>query len=91
MALMVFFVPGLHQSDEIKKLSETIQALLNIMSLPSLTETAHLSELGVKRFSIGNALSDATISFVEEKARTLLNNRDTSSLYNKIVRTEFNP
>lgn len=85
------FVPGLHQSEEIKNLTNAIKAPLNIMSLPRLTETAHLSELGVKRFSIGNALSDATISFIEEKANTLLNKKDTSSLYNKSVRTEFNP
>ena len=84
------FVPGLCQRDEIQQLSSNIAAPLNVMSLPSFTEADGLCELGVKRFSIGNAFSDATISFIEESAKILLMTRNTSSLYtDSVIRTAF--
>ncbi len=74
-------VPGLCQSDEIEKLVRSIEAPLNVMSLPNLTDVSHLNKLGVKRFSLGSAFSDATISFIEENARILLSEQNTKKLY----------
>ena len=76
------FVPGVSRSDDIKLLVESIEVPLNSMSLKQLTCVEHLNTLGVKRLSIGNALSDATIYFIEQQAHTILNNQSTACLYN---------
>ncbi len=83
------FVPGVSQSDEIKQLVDAIDAPLNVMSLPSLSDAASLNKLGVKRFSVGNALSDAVTVFIEQKARQLLGQQNTASLYQGEVKTVF--
>ncbi|MCF6225152.1 MAG: isocitrate lyase/phosphoenolpyruvate mutase family protein [Xanthomonadales bacterium] len=75
------FVPGLSQAEEIKQLTATIKAPLNIMSLPSLVDTKGLKELGVKRFSLGSSFSDATVAFIEENTRILMAERSTEKLY----------
>lgn len=77
------FVPGLSQADEIKQVVASIDAPLNVMSLPNLTDVGVLNRLGVKRFSIGNALSDATTAFIEQQASQLMANQDTSHLYDR--------
>ncbi len=58
-----------------------ISALLNVLSLPGLTNCNKLKELGVKRFSFGNALSDKVIAYLEKKVGKLLEDHDTSILY----------
>ena len=84
------FVPGLSQSDEIKEIVNAINAPINVMSLPGLADVASLNELGVKRFSIGNALSDATTAFIEQQSHQILELQNTSGLYdNSIVKTVF--
>jgi 2-methylisocitrate lyase-like PEP mutase family enzyme len=84
------FVPGLNQSSEIKEVAKAIDAPLNLMSLPNLTNIDTLYELGVKRFSLGNSLSDATTAFIEQRAREILSSKNTASLYdNSGVKTEF--
>ncbi len=86
------FVPGICESDEIKKLVDAIDAPLNVMSLPNLTDinTSRLNELGVKRFSLGSAFSDATVSFIEESARMLFTKQNTGKLYTGCdIRTLF--
>jgi len=84
------FIPGLWKSDEIEKVVTSINAPLNLMSLPNLTDTDSLNELGVKRFSLGPAFSNATISFIEENARTLFTEQDTKKLYDNCnVTTSF--
>lgn len=84
------FVPGLHQADQIKAVVDAINVPLNLLSLPNLTDTHALEAIGVKRFSIGNALSDATIAFIEESARKLLHDETTASLYsNAKIQTRF--
>ncbi|WP_298770255.1 isocitrate lyase/phosphoenolpyruvate mutase family protein [uncultured Shewanella sp.] len=75
------FVPGMTQSDDIKAVTRSIAAPVNVMSLPDLTDMSQLQNLGVKRFSIGNALSDLTIAFMEHTATTLLKQNNTAALY----------
>jgi 2-methylisocitrate lyase-like PEP mutase family enzyme len=52
-----------------------------VLSLPGLTNCNKLKELGVKRFSFGNALSDKYIDFLEKNAEKLIKDKDTSHLY----------
>ncbi len=84
------FVPGMSQCGEIQQLSNNVTVPLNVMSLPGFTNPDSVSQHGVKRFSIGNAFSDATICFMEEQSKALLTNRSTDSLYtNRVIRTTF--
>jgi len=84
------FVPGLSQNEEIKQVVSAIIAPLNLMSLPNLTDVNSLNQLGVKRFSIGPSLSNATTAFIESSAREVLALQNTKSLYNNCeVKTVF--
>lgn len=58
------FVPGIQSSEEIRALAAAINVPLNVMSLPGLTDADTLYQLGVRRFSIGNALADANTAFI---------------------------
>jgi 2-methylisocitrate lyase-like PEP mutase family enzyme len=75
------FVPGLIQRDEIKEIASKVNAPLNVLSLPGLTNCNELKEFGVKRFSIGNALSDKVIALLQKSAAQILESRDISFLY----------
>lgn len=75
------FVPGLKNDEEIKDIIFQIDAPLNILSLPGLTDCNKLKELGVKRFSFGNALSDQIILHLEKTVEQLMKRKDTSILY----------
>ncbi|MEH7239150.1 isocitrate lyase/PEP mutase family protein [Bacillus sp. JJ1562] len=75
------FVPGLKEPNEIKGITMNVNTPLNILSLPGLTNCNKLKELGVKRFSFGNALSDKVIAYLEKKVNELLEHKDTSLLY----------
>ena len=84
------FVPGLAQYDDIKMIVESIDAPLNLMSLPNLTDVESLNKLGVKRFSIGNSLSDGTTAFIEQQSHQILTNKNTINLYDNCeVKTTF--
>jgi len=75
------FVPGLKDENEIRTIAEQVAAPLNVLSLPGLTNSKRLADLGVKRFSIGNALSDQMVAFVEKSAVQLFEAQDTALLY----------
>ncbi|GGI15731.1 isocitrate lyase/PEP mutase family protein [Gottfriedia solisilvae] len=75
------FVPGLKNEHEIKEIILHVDAPLNILSLPGLTNCNKLKELGVKRFSFGNGLSDKIISYLEKTVEQLIEGKDTSILY----------
>lgn len=75
------FIPGLMDYNEIKEITLNVNAPINLLSLPGLTNCHMLQELGVKRFSFGNALSDKMISFLDSNASQLIESQDTSLLY----------
>jgi 2-methylisocitrate lyase-like PEP mutase family enzyme len=56
----------LKKDDEVKEITINISAPLNVLSLPGLTNCNKLKELGVKRFSFGNALSNKVIAYLEK-------------------------
>ncbi|AUS27899.1 carboxyphosphonoenolpyruvate phosphonomutase [Paenibacillus polymyxa] len=49
--------------------------------MPGLTNVRQLQQLGVKRFSFGNAFSDKIIVALQKNAEQLINLQDTSDLY----------
>lgn len=75
------FVPGVMLENDIKEISAQINAPLNVLSLPGLTNCNKLKALGVQRFSFGNAFSDKVIAFMEVNAAQLLVLKDTVHLY----------
>jgi 2-methylisocitrate lyase-like PEP mutase family enzyme len=75
------FVPSLIEDDEIKEITMNVSAPLNVLSLPGLTNCNKLKELGVRRFSFGNALSDKVINYSEKSSAKLIESMDTSHLY----------
>lgn len=75
------FVPGLSAEQEISAVAETAAIPLNVMSLPGLTSLSRLQELGVRRFSFGNAFSDYSFALLERAASELWSRQDTSVLY----------
>lgn len=77
------FVPGLTEDEDIKKIVSQLDAPLNVLSLPGITNCHKLMQLGVKRFSFGNALSDKIIAFMDLNAAQLMEYKDTSHLYER--------
>ncbi len=75
------FVPGLRVDDEIREVVYQVRAPLNILSLPGLTNVSKLQQLGVKRFSFGNAFSDHIMVALQKNAEQLIELQDTSHLY----------
>lgn len=76
------FIPGLTDHEEIRAITTAVEAPINVMSLPGLTNCQTLQQLGVKRFSFGNALSDKMISYVTKEATRIMESYDTAFLYN---------
>ncbi|MBE0341268.1 isocitrate lyase/phosphoenolpyruvate mutase family protein, partial [Paenibacillus sp. 28ISP30-2] len=52
-----------------------------LFPLPGLTNTRKVQQLGVKRFSFGNAFSDHIITALKKNAEQLIELQDTSHLY----------
>lgn len=75
------FIPGLSKEEEIKEIICHVKEPLNVLSLPELTHANKLSQLGVKRLSFGNALSEKVIAYIDEQARQLWESKETSLLY----------
>lgn len=75
------FVPGLIGEEEIQELVSSVTVPLNLMSLPQLTNCQRLHDLGVKRFSFGNALYDKVNLFLKQSANQLTDSQDTVTLY----------
>jgi len=75
------FVPGLREEGEIRAIAQQINAPLNILSLPGLTDAKKLAALGVKRFSIGNDFYDQVAGYARKSAARMVEMKDSSSLY----------
>ncbi|KGA83207.1 MULTISPECIES: isocitrate lyase/PEP mutase family protein [Lysinibacillus] len=75
------FIPGLTDVDEIRAITSNVDAPINLLSLPGLTNCQTLKELGVRRMSFGNALSDKIIAYLTAHTAQLVKDQDTSSLY----------
>lgn len=76
------FVPCLKELSEIEEVSESINIPLNIMSLQDCTDINALKKAKVRRFSFGNAMSDAIISHIETLCNSIQLKQSTAELYN---------
>ncbi|MCJ1907781.1 isocitrate lyase/PEP mutase family protein [Planococcus ruber] len=77
------FMPGLTEENAIRKLAAALAVPLNLLSLPGLSDAEKLKSWGVRRFSIGNALSDKIFAIMREEARRMVDTGDASSLYDR--------
>jgi 2-methylisocitrate lyase-like PEP mutase family enzyme len=75
------FVPCMSEVSDVQRLISEVNIPLNLMSLPNLTDINKLAEIGVKRFSYGNAMSDAIVSCIEEFSKEILVRHKTDCLY----------
>lgn len=75
------FMPGLMEESVIRKIAGALEAPLNLLSLPGLTDAEKLKEWGIRRFSIGNALSDKIFAIMREEAKRMMDSGDTAGLY----------
>jgi 2-methylisocitrate lyase-like PEP mutase family enzyme len=72
------FVPGVAETDTIRRLAAAIPAPLNIVAgLASTTDAPTLFSLGVRRVSLGGSVARAALSLVQRAGRELL---DTGTL-----------
>lgn len=72
------FIPALTDKKHIKNILNKINIPFNIMILNELNNLSLLNDLGVKRVSIGNALSDKVINYLSQQAKLLFNSNDFS-------------
>lgn len=75
------FMPGLTEEGTIREIVRALDVPLNLLSLPGLTNVEKLKSWGVRRFSIGNALSDKIFAIMREEAKRMVDSGETSRLY----------
>jgi 2-methylisocitrate lyase-like PEP mutase family enzyme len=75
------FVPCMTHSSDIQQLLAETRIPLNLMSLPNLSDIAALAKMGVKRFSFGNAMSDAIVASIESLGAEILATQNSCGLY----------
>lgn len=75
------FVPGLRDPAAIAKVVAATNKPVNLMSLPDLTDLDNMAALGVRRFSLGNAFSDAVLTFMQQTANHLRTSGNTAELH----------
>lgn len=75
------FIPCIATEEDIKAVLSVIDIPLNIMSIPNVTDIEKFKNIGVKRFSYGNAMSDHIISEIEKLTKEIISTNNTSCLY----------
>ncbi|WP_176365254.1 isocitrate lyase/PEP mutase family protein [Pseudoalteromonas ulvae] len=75
------FLPGLNDEKVIEKVIQSISIPVNLMALKSLINYQKAALLGINRLSIGNGLSDATISFIHQIANLMYKENDLTALF----------
>lgn len=75
------FVPGLATTDEINKISKSIQLPLNILNLPNISNANNLKLAGVTRLSLGNCVFDEMISYLEKRVSQTAKTGDYAKHY----------
>nr|WP_223192097.1 isocitrate lyase/phosphoenolpyruvate mutase family protein [Pseudoalteromonas piscicida] len=82
-------MPGLTDTTMIRRLTALLSIPVNVMLLPGFSDKQALAELGVKRISSGNALSDHVIALQESATRRLLEEHAVDFLFEQPVRTTW--
>ncbi|MEM8909801.1 MAG: isocitrate lyase/phosphoenolpyruvate mutase family protein, partial [Bacteroidota bacterium] len=75
------FVPCVEKEEDIKTLTQHITLPLNVMCMPQLPDFATLTELGVKRISMGGFVYNKLNKVLESELTTTLNNHSFQNLF----------
>ena len=75
------FVPFITDKHDIKEVVKATKLPINVFALPGLPTFTELSELGVKRISMGTALHKSLIRSLEKTIQTILQEQSFKSLY----------
>lgn len=75
------FVPCVEDKTDIHEIVQSTRLPINVMSMPKLPSFAELSELGVKRISMGNAVHKFLTSALENKLQSINNDQSFKSLF----------
>lgn len=68
----VLYAPGLRRPEDIRRVVESVDRPVNVLTFPGAPEVAELAELGVARVSVGGAFAYAAYAGAAEAARELL-------------------
>jgi 2-methylisocitrate lyase-like PEP mutase family enzyme len=74
------FLPCISKEDDIQKAVSTTKLPLNVMVIPGLSSLEKLSELGVKRLSMGPFLHGATYNKAKEMAKDVIESNSVKSI-----------
>jgi 2-methylisocitrate lyase-like PEP mutase family enzyme len=68
----VLYAPGLRSLDDISAVVRSVDRPVNVLTWPGGPTVAQLASVGVRRISVGGALSYTAMAAVAEAARELL-------------------
>lgn len=75
------FIPCIERVNDIKEIVNTTNLPLNVMCMPNLPNFDTLSDLGVKRISMGNFLFDKMYENVKTSAQQILLEKSFTSMF----------
>ncbi|WP_462156831.1 isocitrate lyase/phosphoenolpyruvate mutase family protein [Pseudoalteromonas sp. GB56] len=84
-----FFIPGLTDPTVLKELTHALIIPVNVMVLPQFCDLDQFKQLGIKRISTGNALSDFLLTQLELGIHTINHSQNLSFLFENTVKTHF--
>ncbi len=75
------FIPCITNIREIEELVNSIKLPVNVMCMPNLPDFKILSDIGVKRISMGNFINDFVYSQMENKMNEILTDQNFKSIF----------
>jgi 2-methylisocitrate lyase-like PEP mutase family enzyme len=82
------YAPGLHQVDQIRKVSDTLRAVgvpINVLAVPGGPTVAEIGEAGGRRVSIGGSLASTAYGAMMVGARELLDSGTSTYLATRLT------
>ncbi|MEO1513749.1 MAG: isocitrate lyase/phosphoenolpyruvate mutase family protein [Bacteroidota bacterium] len=75
------FVPCVEKAQDIQAIADALDLPLNVMCMPNLPDFATLSQLGVKRISMGNFAYDSSRRALEDKLSWIRHSHSFQNLF----------
>jgi 2-methylisocitrate lyase-like PEP mutase family enzyme len=75
------FIPGITNMDDIKAVISSTKLPVNVMCMPELPSFQRLSNLGVKRISMGNFMHDNVMNDLEKKINQIKKEQSFAILF----------
>ena len=75
------FIPGIINQEEIKEVVNSTELPINLMCMPNLPSFNILSDIGVKRISMGNFINSFVYTQMEKKVNEIIRNQNFNSLF----------